>query len=268
MVRSPFNQYVWFPKPDAVQTAFSWMQPSVRFALDEVVELPDLIPRWFDVDMTPQQKKVYEGVRRELVAAVQDKTITAMNAGVAMGKLLQVAGGWVYTNNPEFVRLDCTPRVQALVDLIMAAPHKVLVAVPYRHAIEGISKIFNDPAIKIDHAVVHGDTRNREEIFTLFQQTPKLQVLLCHPQCVSHGLTLTAADTIIWYGPITSLDTYDQFNARIRRVGQKHKQQLFHLQGTPVEKRIYQMLYKKMNVQDQLLGMFEDQTKEITKWTM
>lgn len=262
MVRSPLNQYIWFPRTNAVETAFSWMQPAVRYSLDEVVELPELFTRWIDVDLTAQQKFVYEKVRKELCAAVRDRQITAMNAGVAMGKLLQIAGGWVYTSNPDFVVLDATPRVQTLVDLVQSSAHKVLIAVAYRHAIEGLSAIFKDKKIAIDHEVVHGDTGNREHIFGLFQQTDKVHALLCHPQCVSHGLTLTAADTIIWYGPITSLEIYDQFNARIRRVGQKHRQQLIHLQGAPVERKLYKMLYQKMDVQDKLLDMFEDQTEQ------
>jgi SNF2 family DNA or RNA helicase len=254
------SPYVWLPRPDAVETAFKWMQPAVRFSLDDVVELPSLTSRTIDVDMTGPQKTVYDKVKRECQAMVADKTITALNAGVAMGKLLQIAGGWIYTKAPEFVRVDATPRVVALIDLIMSAEHKVIVFVPYRHAIEGLSKIFDMKGVFIEHAVVHGDTTNREEIFTMFQQTNKFKVLLAHPGCISHGLTLTAADTIVWYLPITSLDIYDQANARIRRVGQTNKQQILHLQGSQIERKIYKMLQTKQKIQDTLLGMFEDAT--------
>jgi SNF2 family DNA or RNA helicase len=92
----------------------------------------------------------------------------------------------------------------------------------------------------------------------MFQNTSKLKVLLAHPQCVAHGITLTAADTAIWFGPITSLETYDQANHRIRRVGQKHKQQIIHLQSTAVERKVYGMLNKKQDVQKQFLQMFAD----------
>ena len=254
------SPYLWLPKPDAVDTAFKWMQPSVRFSLDDVVELPPITSRTIDVDLSPPQKKVYDKIRRECQAMIASHTITAVNAGVAMSKLLQVAGGWVYTKPPEFVRLDASPRVVALVDLVMSAQQKVIVFVPYRHAIEGISEIFNMDRVKIDHCVVHGDIKHREELFSMFQQTSKYKVLLAHPGCVSHGLTLTAADTIIWYLPITSLETYDQANARIRRVGQQHKQQLLHLQSTPIEKRIYKLLQTKQFAQERLLDLFEEAT--------
>jgi SNF2 family DNA or RNA helicase len=75
---------------------------------------------------------------------------------------------------------------------------------------------------------------------------------------MSHGLTLTAADTIIWAAPITSLEIFLQANARIRRVGQKHKQQVIMLQGSDVEKKAYARLRSKEKVQNLLLEMFEE----------
>lgn len=193
-------------------------------------------------------------------AMVKDKTITALNAGAAMNKLLQIAGGWVYTTRPEFVRVDPTPRILALTDLISSAEHKVIVAIPYRHMIEGVSKIFSMKGVEIDHCTVHGDTQDRDQIFNLFQNTDKYRVMLVHPQCVAHGITLTAADMLIWYLPITSLDIYDQLNARITRIGQANKQQLLHLQATPVEKKIYRMLREHQKMQNMFLQLVEDAT--------
>jgi SNF2 family DNA or RNA helicase len=252
--------YKWVPRDGAVSKAFGMMQPSVRFSLDDVAELPPVIERFVDVDLSPGQFTTYETVRKELQAMVQDKTITAQNAGVAMGKLLQISGGWVYGENKAIIRMDAAPRVAALYELIEQAAHKVLVAIPYRHMLEGVSRILKLPEVNVEHAVVHGDTVDREQIFNLFQNSQKYKVLLCHPQCVSHGLTLTAADTVVWYLPIASLDIYDQFNARFRRVGQLHKQQIFHLQATPAERKLYSLLRTKEKLQDQLLDLFEEAT--------
>lgn len=255
------NQWTWFPKPDAVNRAFSWMQPSMRYSLEDVVELPPVISRTVDVALSAQQEQVYHRVATAMQAMVADQKITAVNAGAAMNKLLQIAGGWVYTQNPDFVRLDPTPRIVAMADMIHSATEKVLVAIPYRHMIEGISKIFAMKGVAIPHCVVHGDTPQRDQIFNVFQNTDKHKVMLVHPQCVAHGVTLTAASTIIWWLPITSLDIYDQFNARITRIGQVHKQQLIHLQATPVEKKIYRMLREHQKMQDKFLQLVEEATR-------
>lgn len=255
------SQYVWTPKPNALELAHAMMKPSVRFSLDEVMELPQITYRDYQVALSSEQRDKYEEVRRAMASMIKEKVITAANAGVAMNKLLQIAGGWVYTNNKETVRLDPTPRIIALADLIDEAEHKVIVAVPYRHMIEGISKIFSMKGVGIDHCVVHGGTTGRDEIFSDFQNTNKYKVMVCHPQTVSHGLTLTAASIAIWYLPVTSWEIYEQFNARIRRVGQAHKQQIINLVGSKIEMRVYSILRKCEAMQDRFLDMVEEATR-------
>jgi SNF2 family DNA or RNA helicase len=263
MLMDRINQYKLAPKRDAVETAFKMLQPSVRFDLDAVVELPELVSRTIDVPLSATQKKAYEALSKEFQAQINGATITAVNAAVAMGKLLQLSGGWVYAgkdNNGVSINipLGAHDRVDAMLDIINEAEHKVLLFVPYLHTIAGVSEALDNAGV--EHAVVHGGITKRDEIFNHFQNTDKYKVLLAHPQCLAHGLTLTAADTIIWYLPITSLEIYDQANARISRVGQRHRQQIFHLQSTPVEKKIYGMLRTKQRIQEALLDLLEEAT--------
>jgi SNF2 family DNA or RNA helicase len=254
------TQFKFHPKPDAVEKAFATLQPSVRFTLDDVVELPELVERTVDVEMGPNQTKIYKALMDQCYAAVQTQEITAANAGAVMTKLLQVSTGWVYAKDKTIVPLDNNKRIDALLDAINATDRKVLVFAPFKHALAGISAALTSEGI--DHATVDGDTpaAERAQIFNLFQNTQKFRVILAHPQCLAHGITLTAADTIIWFAPIPSLDIYDQANHRIRRVGQKHKQLVLHLQSTPVEKKIYKMLQGRQKVQNALLKLFEEDT--------
>ena len=100
----------------------------------------------------------------------------------------------------------------------------------------------------------------RSEIFNLFQRSAKYKVLNAHPVCMAHGLTLTAADTIVWFAPISSNETFEQANARIRRVGQTHKQQVLMLSGTVAERRTYQRLRQKQALQDSVLDILAEIT--------
>lgn len=263
------SQYKWVPKADAVEKAIGMMRPAVRYTLDDVTELPDVVyPDPIDVGMSDEQKDTYKKLATQLKVMVAGGTITAVNAGVAMGKLLQIACGWVYTNNPAYVGLNPCSRLKQLYELIENAPEKVLVFVPYRHATEEISanlsaQTSEDQPNGIEHYVVHGDTppADRDRIFNEFQNVPDTaRVLVAHPTCCCHGLTLTAASTIVWYGPITSNDTYDQANGRIRRIGQKNRQQVFRLQATPVERRVWAMLQGKQKIQDKFLELLEEAT--------
>lgn len=250
--------FKWIAKPDAVERAFAALQPSVRFKLEDVTELPELIERTQDVALGPKQAKIYKALADQCYAAVQSQEITAANAGAVMMKLLQVSLGWVYAKDGSIVRLDNHDRMDALLNAVLGTQRKIIVFVPFKHALAGISEYLTNEGI--EHAVVSGDTpeRERTEIFQLFQNTEKYHALVAHPQCVAHGLTLTAADTVLWFGPVTSLEIYEQANRRIRRVGQRFKQLVLNLQGTPVEKKIYALLQKNQQVQNSLLKMFED----------
>lgn len=252
--------FKYAPKPDAVQRAYDTLQPAVRFTLDDVTELPECIERTVDVEMGAKQARIYKALVDQCYAAVSSHEITAANAGAVMQKLLQVSTGWVYSKDRDVVALDNTKRIEALVDAINATDRKVLVFVPFKHALAGISEALKTE--QIDHATVDGDTPagDRAQIFNIFQNTAKYRVLVAHPQCLAHGITLTAADTVIWFAPVTSLEIYDQANHRIRRVGQRFKQLVLHLQSTPVEKKIYRMLQSKQLVQNKLLRLFEEHT--------
>jgi SNF2 family DNA or RNA helicase len=83
-------------------------------------------------------------------------------------------------------------------------------------------------------------------------------VLLVQPQTASHGLTLTAANVIVWYAPVTSVETYLQANARIDRPGQKHNMTIIHISGSQVESRLYSMLKNKINVHNKVIDLYKE----------
>jgi SNF2 family DNA or RNA helicase len=262
MLMTKRGEYLWVPKEGAIEKAYSWMQPAVRFTMDDVQELPERVERYIDVPLSQEQSDTYTKIKNDFLATMDNgQKINAVNAAAAMIKLLQVSGGYVYDDHKNVVKLECDGRKQILRDLVTSASHKVLVFCPFRHMVEGLSELFNgeDP---IEHAVVHGDVleKERNEIFRDFQDTPKYKMILAHPGCMAHGLTLTAADTIIWYCPMASLELYEQANARIHRVSQVHRHQIIHLQATPVERKLYALLRRKAKVQGELLSLFADAT--------
>ena len=261
-VMTKVSQFRYLPKRDAADTVYDALQPAVRFTLDDVVELPEVIERTVDIDLGKKQGQVYEGMRKHAHTMAENKEITAVNAGAALSKLLQISLGYVYTRTREVVALDNELRLEALIDAINATNRKVLVFCPFTHALTGIADKLKKE--KIEFAVVDGSTPQgqRSKTFTLFQSTDKLKVIAAHPNTMSHGLTLTTADTIIWFGPTTSLDTFDQANARIRRIGQKSKQQIIMFQSTAVERKIYAKLRQKQNVQNSILELFADASME------
>lgn len=258
MVKNAFQPFKWDARDDALKTVFTYMQPAVRFTLDDIMELPECVTQDMKLTLGSKQKKAYEQIRKTAKAQIDSHEITAMNAAVALGKMLQISMGWTYDNDGQTATLDNHDRINALVDIIESASGKVIVYVPYKHALAGVSQALSTS--KIDHAVVSGDTsfKDRTEVFRLFQNTGRYKALCAHPKCMNHGLTLTAATVTVWFGPTASAETYEQANARMARIGQDNKMLLVKLWSTPVERKMYDLLDNKIKVQSQLLAMFED----------
>ncbi|MFN9954196.1 MAG: C-terminal helicase domain-containing protein, partial [bacterium] len=90
---------------------------------------------------------------------------------------------------------------------------------PFTHALELLKDFLTKNGIA--NEIINGSVSvtRRTEIFKQFQETDKPKVLLIQPQAAAHGVTLTAANVVIWYAPVTSIETYLQANARIDRTG-------------------------------------------------
>ena len=113
---------------------------------------------------------------------------------------------------------------------------------------------------KITTEVIQGSVSapKRTEIFRTFQNDKDPRVLVIQPQAAAHGVTLTAANTVVWWGPTSSLETYDQANARVHRSGQKHKSTVVQLQGSAAEKHVYRLLDKRINVHAELINLYKE----------
>lgn len=252
------NQFVYRPKPDALEKVFAAMQPAVRFTLDDVVELPDLVEQTVDVPLGPEQKRVYTAMANTAKSMIEKNEITALNAGGVLNKLLQISCGYVYTREGKTVFLDNADRLQALVEAVDNSERKVIVFVPYVHALQSVADKLRAEGYEVE--TVYGGTPKgvRDERFNLFQNTDKIKVLVAHPRTMAHGLTLTSASTIIWFSPTSDLEIFQQANARIRRYGQKHKQLILMFAATSAEKKMYQKLRAKEKIQDALLELFAE----------
>lgn len=253
------TQFIWVPKEDANDTVFEAMQPAVRFLRDECVELPPVSYVGRAVQQSKEQARVYDEMIKKLTVAFQQGAVTAVNEAVLFSKLLQISAGWVYTSDRKIIDLDPAPRLDALEEVLSETERKVIVFVDFVHAAEKVMAALSHRRVK-DVSLVTGDTPKavRDVTFRDFQSARTPRVLVAHPKCMAHGLTLTSANTIVWYTPTTSLETYEQACARITRPGQTSKQLIVHLTGSKIEAKLYKRLQQKARVQGALLEMFEE----------
>jgi len=257
------GMYRWLPKADAQQTVHKVLQPAIRFEKSQCLDLPDLTFVERDAPLTAQQSKFYKMLKKQMVINAAGESISAVNAATNINKLLQISGGAVYSDNGEVIEFDVSNRLNVIEEVIEEASHKVLVFVPFTHTIELLRAHLTKAGISCD--VINGQVpvNRRHTIIQDFQDTDNVRVLIIQPQAASHGLTLTAANVVVWYAPVTSVETYLQANARINRPGQKNPMTVVHITGSEVEARLYKMLQNNINNHEKIIDLYKQEIENI-----
>lgn len=262
MVMRQVNQFKWVPKDNALDVVEQAMQPAIRFTRDQCVDLPPVVFQSRTVEFTPEQKQLYKDMMATLYAENEAGGISAVNEGVKLSKLLQIACGVAYGDDDKLVDTACDTRIDVIKEIIDDSPGKVIVFAPFRPVIDMVAEKLRVNQLTVE--VVDGRTSHdeRTRIFRAFQKDDEPRVLVAQPAAMSHGLTLTAASTIVWYGAITSNDIFQQANGRITRAGQKHTQLIVTIEGCEAERRTYTRLKNKQSTQGTLLDLVKEK-----KWT-
>lgn len=260
-VMRQLTQFKWAARPDANDTIYQMMQPAIRFSLDDCTDLPEQTFITREVELTPEQKKAYKDMLSKLATDYQGGQILAVNEAVKANKLIQIACGVAYGTGGEEIVIPSKPRLDVVKEIIEESEGKVIVFVPLTGALESVaSELRKEFTVE----TVHGGTskNERDRIFGEFQRNDEPRVLVANAAAMSHGLTLTAATTIVWYAPVHSNETYEQACARVRRPGQTKTTVIVHIAGTDVERRVYKRLQDKQSMQGLLLEMMKERFPE------
>lgn len=262
MTMQKLDEYTWLALENAPEIVHRAMQPSIRFTREQCYDLPPRTYSSREIEFTEEQKRHYKAVAKELYTEIGDGKIAAVNQGVKLGKLLQIACGAVLDSEGNARLVDCKPRVKETIEIIEQAGHKVIVFVPFRAPLLMVASAI--AAVGISVACIHGDVppSQRNSIFAAFQTQHHPRVLVADAGCMSHGLTLTEANTVIWYAPEYSNDIYTQANDRITRAGQKNAQHVIHLVSCEVERRLYKRLQERARLQGLLLDLAKENVLE------
>lgn len=276
MVMKQHGPFKWLPRETATEVVADAMQPAVRFTRDQCVDLPPTLPIYRNAPLTPEQSKAYKEMLSKLHMEFNGEQVQAVNEAVKLSKLVQIACGVVYDSAGAEVVLPNQPRIDVVKEIIQEAAAKVIVFVPYRSVLEYVADQLDDQlygsgamteAEQVERVTrklttgklgvvgrIHGGTSKaeRDRAFHDFQHGD-MPVLVAQPAAMSHGLTLTAANVVCWYAPVTSNDIFQQANARVSRPGQKHTTWIAMIEGSAVERKIYNRLQGRQKLQGLLL---------------
>lgn len=240
------NQQMIFsykPKPGAEETIYKLISDiTISMKSADFLKMPECIINEVSVVLSEKEWSVYHDLREDMVVALKDEEIDAVNAAALSGKLLQMANGAVYNEEKEVIRIH-DRKLDALEDLIEGANGKpVLVAYWYNHDLQRIKQRFSVREIKTSQDIK--DWNNGE-----------IPVAVIHPASAGHGLNIQfGGSTIIWFGLTWSLELYQQTNARLWRQGQNDTVVIHHIIAKDtIDEDVMAALRKKEKIQSALI---------------
>ncbi len=207
--------YNYVPLPGADKQIYKKISDiTISMKGTDYLEMPELVNSRYEVYMDEHEAELYDGMEKELVLALPDGEITAANAAVLSGKLLQMSNGAIYSDDESVYSIH-DRKLDALEDIIEAANGRsVLIAYWFQHDLDRIEKRLSDKKIGFEKLDSDGSIArwNKGEI----------PVALIHPASAGHGLNLQdGGNFLVWFGLTWSLELYQQTVARLWRQGQQ-----------------------------------------------
>ena len=191
---------------------------TIRHKFEDCVDIPPNVQRKLFYDLSPAHRKVYNQMKEHAIIEAQGETISAGNAAVLAGKLIQIASGSVYSAAGTKISLF-PERIQLVIELVKERDHSI-VFFTWQHQLEELKKQADKEGITYES--IHGSVpdKKRDSIVRGFQKGD-YQTLFLQPESAAHGLTLTRATASIWASPTYRPDIMRQGLARCYRAGQE-----------------------------------------------
>lgn len=235
--------YSYKPLPNAEDSIYEKISDiTVSMKASEYLKMPELVISNYKVELSDNEKKQYDEMKKNLICEIKNGEITVSNAGSLSNKLSQFANGAVYDDEQNIVEIH-SRKLDALEDIIESMNGKpLLVAYWYKHDLQRIKKRFDVREIKTGKDIADWNKG-------------KIPVALIHPASAGYGLNLQqGGSTLVWFGLTWSLELYQQTNGRLYRQGQKNTVVIQHIvtKGS-IDEQILKALERKNKTQEDLI---------------
>jgi SNF2 family DNA or RNA helicase len=251
-----FQQIVGYRNLEELKTILKDF--SFRVLKKECIDLPDKIYTTREVELTPEQSRIYKELQDYAIAQLENAEFVTTNSVITqILRLQQVLCGFTRTDTGEIVQIPSN-RLKELMATLEEIEGKCIIWANYQHDItsivEEISKVYGTNSV----ASYYGKTpaEERPVIVKTFQdRSSPLRFFVGQPRTGGFGLTLTEANTVIYYSNSYDLETRLQSEDRAHRIGQTNKVTYidFHAPKT-VDQKILKSLRAKINLATQVLG--------------
>lgn len=254
------------PRPETY-SEFSEMiyKKSVRALKSEVLDLPPFVREEIPVEFSPEQKKLYDDMKREFIAYVEEKendgTPKAVVAQLAVTKALrlqQIATGFAKTEDGEIHKIKNNPRLQALKELLelITPESKVIVWSVFKENYSDIARVCDE--LKIEYAELHGAIKDRDGQMAKFNGNPRCRVMIANQKAAGIGVDLIASNVSVYYSKNFSWGDDEQSEGRNYRGGSEIHQSVARYDivtpGT-IDELINEALERKEDISKRILDL-------------
>ena len=239
------------------------IQPfSYRVLKEDCLDLPPKIYMKRSIDLTTEQKKVYKQMKEEALAELHGKQITTMTALTQLMRLQQITCGHFVADDGTTQPIKSN-RLNELMDILDEVEGKAIIWAHWQKDIQNIVKEIkkvHGPCSVVDYyGLTPQDQREKNK--DAFQNDSKVRYFVGTAQTGGYGLTLTAANTVIYYSNGYDLEKRIQSEDRAHRIGQKKSVTYVDiLAEETVDEKIVKALRKKINIASEVLG------EELRSW--
>jgi len=229
---------------------------SYRVLKEDCLDLPDKIYMKRVISLTDEQLKVYKQMKEEALAILNEKTVTTVNALTQLMRLQQITCGHFVADDGTTQEIK-NNRLNELMDILDEVEGKAIIWVHWQKDVQIIKKALikeYGPGSVVDYyGLTPQDQRQKNK--DAFQNDSKVRYFVGTPQTGGYGITLTAANTVIYYSNGYDLEKRIQSEDRAHRIGQ-HKPVTYVdiLAEETVDEKIVKSLRKKINIASEVMG--------------
>ena len=235
---------------------------SYRVLKQDCLDLPDKIYMKREVQLTPEQKKLYEQMRKEALATLNGKTVTTMTALTQLMRLHQITCGHFAADDGTVQEIK-NNRLAELLDVLEEIEGKAIIWAHYQHDVRNIYKLLEDKYGPGSVVHYYGKTLPDQRDYAIknFKGNDRVRFFVGTPQTGGYGITLVQANTVIYYSNGYDLEKRMQSEDRAHRIGQKKKVTYVDLIAEDtVDNKIVKSLRKKINIAAEVMG------EDLKKW--
>ena len=235
---------------------------SYRVLKEDCLDLPPKVFIKRHVALTPDQKKVYKQMKDNALAMLNGKVTTTMTVLTQLMRLHQITCGHFTADDGSTQAVESN-RLNELMDILEDIDGKVIIWANYQMSVGEIIKALVKRYGEESYVHYYGLTaqEDRQDFIRKFQNDPKCRFLVGTPQTGGYGITLTQANTVIYYSNGYDLEKRLQSEDRAHRIGQKKTVTYIDLIAEDtVDEKIVKALRGKINIASEVMG------EELKEW--